>query len=57
MKKILYSLMVMALSIAIVGCGNRASSKQEESPYAGFEYDQESDEGLCYQDSIHRYGE
>lgn len=36
--------MVMALSIAIVGCGNRASSKQEESPYAGFEYDQESDE-------------
>lgn len=44
MKKILYSLMVFALSIAIVGCGNRASSKQEESPYAGFEYDQESDE-------------
>ena len=44
MKKILYSLMVMALSIAIVGCDNRASSKQEESPYAGFEYDQESDE-------------
>lgn len=46
MKKILYSLMVFALSIAIVGCGNsnRSSSKQEESPYAGFEYDQESDE-------------
>lgn len=44
MKKILYSLMVLSLSIAIVGCGNRASSKQEESPYAGFEYDQESDE-------------
>lgn len=45
MKKTLYSLMVVALCITtIVGCGNRASSKQEESPYTGFEYDQESDE-------------
>ena len=32
-------------TIIFVGCGNRTTVKsEEESPYAGFEYDQESDE-------------
>lgn len=44
MKKILYHLVVFILSFVIVGCSNNKQSQKEESPYAGFEYDQESDE-------------
>lgn len=36
--------MVFVLSVIIVGCSNNKPSQKEESPYAGFEYDQESDE-------------
>ena len=44
MKKILYHLVVFILSFVIVGCSNNKQSQKEESPYAGFEYDRESDE-------------
>ncbi len=44
MKKILYFIFAVSVSTIIIGCGNRTTAQTEESPYAGFEYDQESDE-------------
>lgn len=42
--KILRFIFAVFISTIIVGCGNRTTDHIEESPYAGFEYDQESDE-------------
>lgn len=44
MRKI-YLFLVAFASIALMGCNSKANSGEEESPYAGFEYDLESDEG------------
>lgn len=44
MTRKIYFLWVAFASIALMGCNSKANSGEEESPYAGFEYDLESDE-------------
>lgn len=44
MKKFFYHFVITLMAAFFCGCNGNKAQNEEESPYAGFEYDQETDE-------------